>query len=520
VKPRHLVWLLLALDAGIVAWLLLDHSAARRDDSAAHLRNALLAYQALTPPRAASLPVLLRCYRTYPYPPLCYLLAVPFMWVFGVNAQACALSNLVFYDLGLWAVWRLGTRLWDERVGLLAAFLTGAGTLLVSQAQEFYVDAAVFGLAALLVLAVVEADGGRDGRWTMVTGLAVGLGLLAKYSFVLLAAGPLALLIAGAAGADFTARRHVIRAALLAAVLTVPWYAINAPLMAQFAKANLQSGPSELNVPPWHVASLLFYARDVYQHQFFVPLSLVCLLGLLTQARPRGDARRRVLGVYLLVGYALFTLVRVKSTRYTPPLTFPLALYGAAWLASRPRPKPWLAAAAALTAINFVAAVSGPARDHAWELDLWPGGPPLLRTNLFNPAPWEPAMERVAARTVDLARTWPGVSRVVITRPLGKWGWLPLSLAYYLDRAEVLAGNHAWPPPHWVEPVFDARWESRPPLSLADDAANRFILVQDCPPIAEFINGLRARPDWAEDGAQDLPDGSRMLLFARRRPGF
>jgi 4-amino-4-deoxy-L-arabinose transferase-like glycosyltransferase len=512
---RRLAWLVLGLDAVLLAWLALDHTAAPHDDAAAHLRNALLAYQALVPPRPASLPTLLHCYRTYPYPPLVYVLAALPMAVFGVQARVCALVNLVFYDLGLWAVWRLGRKLWGEPAGLLAAGLMAADVMLLHQCQQFYVDAAVFGLAALLLLAAVESDGGRRGGWTVAAGAAVGLGMLAKWSFLLLAVGPLAMMLAsrprgGPEGA--AARRNLVRAALAAMILTVPWYCANLPLLVAFSRQTLALAPTELNVPVWQPASLAFYAVDLCRHQFGLLLALPCWLGAAAARRREPDAGRRLVKVYFLTSYVLLTLIRVKSARYGPPLDFVPALWGAAWLAGRSRSRAWLAAAWVLAAVNLAAGLGGPPNAVPWRLELWPGGPALLTTNRFVPAPWEPSLERAAAIAVGRAQAWRAPARAVIIGPQSTWGWTAMGAAYYLDRAQTVAAGHRWPPPQWLTPAFDGHWETHPPLSLCDDERNRLILVQEHPNLAPFIAGLRARADWPEVGRVVLPDGTALAI--------
>ncbi|MBI2302815.1 MAG: glycosyltransferase family 39 protein [Armatimonadetes bacterium] len=186
-----LTGLLAAQAVNLLLWLRVDQAGAPQVDSATQLRNALLFHQALTPPTPGSLLDCLQLHRNYPYPPLMYVLSVPFQWILGPSSDACALAGVTMYLLGLAAVYRLGARLWCERVGLAAAVVAGSGSVLLFQTEQLSLDSGVFALVAWLLVACVESDGGRHGGWIAGAGALCGLGMVCKTSFVVYGLAPL-----------------------------------------------------------------------------------------------------------------------------------------------------------------------------------------------------------------------------------------------------------------------------------------------------------------------------------------
>src|SRR5262249_26675394 len=95
----------------------------------------------------------------------------------------------------LWAVWRLGRELLAPGLALLAALSVAGGPFFTYDTAEFNNNVVLNACWAAVVLCCHRAlRTGRTGWWLRV-GLAVGLGMLSKYTLVFLLAPLLAFLV-------------------------------------------------------------------------------------------------------------------------------------------------------------------------------------------------------------------------------------------------------------------------------------------------------------------------------------
>jgi 4-amino-4-deoxy-L-arabinose transferase-like glycosyltransferase len=123
-------------------------------------------------------------------PPLITVLPTPFFLLLGRNAHVAYGMNLVFMAILFGAVFCIGRRYWDTRVGLLAVYITGTMPLLYGLSRWFMTD---FGLAALVCLAIyflISSHYFDDPRKTFLLGVTCGIGLLMKVTSPLYVALP------------------------------------------------------------------------------------------------------------------------------------------------------------------------------------------------------------------------------------------------------------------------------------------------------------------------------------------
>jgi 4-amino-4-deoxy-L-arabinose transferase-like glycosyltransferase len=124
------------------------------------------------------------------YPPLFHLSAAAFFALFGISADAAAMTNAVYLAVLLFSIYGIGRHLYDEATGLLAACLVSLFPILFNLARYTYIDFAMLALVALSVLLLLKSNGFRDRRWAYLLGVALGLGLLAKWVFAVFAGLP------------------------------------------------------------------------------------------------------------------------------------------------------------------------------------------------------------------------------------------------------------------------------------------------------------------------------------------
>lgn len=266
--------------------------------------------------------------------------------------------SALFDTGGIVFLFLIGQRLYDNKVGLLAAALLALSVLNIQLAHFYTVDtfANLFILATFYFFLRALAS----GRWFeyALTGLLFGLGLASKLSVLTLAAPILVGL-----GVDFyqRARQHNLRAVLphsLVQLLTVGvlaaltfrvaqpiafagpgfWnWSLNPQWLGDIAnQENLLSGNADLPwVQQWTDRSVLFPLYNLVVWGMGVPLGLASIAGFALAAFAL--VRRRTLPyllplVYVSVTFVYHSLTFVKFMRYFLPIYPFLILFAAYFL--------------------------------------------------------------------------------------------------------------------------------------------------------------------------------------------
>ena len=135
------------------------------------------------------------------HPPLYYWLLHGWMRLFGEGEIAVRSLSVVASVLLVAVVYRLGTRLFNARVGLLAAFIAAVSPFQIYYAQETRMYALLALLGALTAWACVElarasVNDAPSVGWALLYVLGATLGLYTHYAFpVILVATNLAFLV-------------------------------------------------------------------------------------------------------------------------------------------------------------------------------------------------------------------------------------------------------------------------------------------------------------------------------------
>ena len=164
--------------------------------------------------------------------PLISLLPLPLYGVFGPGERVAVWANLPLAAIAAWAWYRAAAEWWRAHPrGRDAAMLGGALTALVPLAyglsRLFFAETLVSCLLALFAWRCAAAK--RDDRVEGVRlGVLLGLGLLAKVTFPLFAAGFVW-------SARERLKSHARFALSVAALIAATWYAANAPYVLGFA---------------------------------------------------------------------------------------------------------------------------------------------------------------------------------------------------------------------------------------------------------------------------------------------
>ncbi len=207
-------------------------------DRPKHLVSTLIFDQALHPVSVVTLFKVFSLNLGY-YPPLFPLSVVPLYRLFGVSPTAAGMVNAGYMLVLLFSAYAIGRRLYSVKVGLLSAFLVSTFPFLFCMAHYTYLDYALTAWIALGAALLLATDGFQRAGYSVLFGIALGLGMLTKWTPALFLAGPLALVAwRGGVPADAWRGLHELRlpwreavaAVAAGVVVTWLWYAPNADL--------------------------------------------------------------------------------------------------------------------------------------------------------------------------------------------------------------------------------------------------------------------------------------------------
>jgi len=281
------------------------------------------------------------------FPPLIFLVALLFVQLFGLTADATIFSGLVF-SLILYAATYLLARHWLHR----AAALTAATLVLVfpvnlALSRLFFTDYAQLAFVALSLALLVDRRVFRTPARAASLGLVLGAGMLVKWTFPIFIAAPLLVRLLvpelsqrhreSPGGPDRALRLPValVVCAAAACLVALPWYLANPQaISSRFALAT-QQNPS--NLPGGLRLDLLYYPRMI-PWMVSWPGLLLCLAGL------GGMLRRQRRGVLFLFcssvpALLIFSLMPAHWPRYLVPILPAAAVLAAAWLPATGRPR-------------------------------------------------------------------------------------------------------------------------------------------------------------------------------------
>jgi hypothetical protein len=123
------------------------------------------------------------------YPPI-GLVASAFYALFGRQHDAAVFSQFVFTLALLTAVFHLGARLANRRVGLLAAWLLAVSPAPVELTRQYLLEWPLTAFSVLATWFLLASDSFINKRLAIAAGLAVGAAALSKQTFFLFLAGP------------------------------------------------------------------------------------------------------------------------------------------------------------------------------------------------------------------------------------------------------------------------------------------------------------------------------------------
>ncbi len=388
--------------------------------------------------------------------------------------RAVVWLNLAYLFVLIAAAGRLSWRLGGAGPAAAVLVCLGLSPGLLYKFREIFPDLALAALTTLTYALLVESEFFQRRRVALLVGLCAGLAVLSKWGAVLY------LLPAVLSGLRDAGRRRNLYLALgVAALLCLPWYAINSVQMLPRIWASATMGHEQGNPLTWTWANWLFYWRYIVAC-FSLPAALLMLGGSVLalerwrRAGRRWNAPQIWLAGWLAFSYLFCTVIPSKDDRYFMPAVAALPVLGLSGL-----PVPALLLAGGLAVFN-VGALRVPSS-----------------------ADWH--CEDIL-RAAENRRRGPfaAISLVANHRYLNGTS-LPW-LARHMGLARLYMGGHQTEIPEWADFVVFKTADIGPFLSAAT------LAIAD----RERASGGLFHRVYREVESWPLPDGSRAILYELR----
>jgi hypothetical protein len=346
---------LTVLFAAATCWWLSRNRGIPVYDAGAHLNLAIGAYEALR-----SGHVLKAFTESTPYPPLVHVVGALGIFVGGVGVAPPIIAvNLVFVSLLALGSYRVGCLAFGPFAGVLAVVFVLGSPLNIEEFHELMLDAPEAAMVAVALWAILATERFSRVKVSALAGVAVGLGMLSKETFVFFVAGVAA---ATAVRGGRRAWRGVAVFAAVALVIALPWYAYELSTIHALAGEALGSTTSELQavgIAPPRLSRVNFewYFWSFLNRQLYLPLFAFSAVGWIWTTA--NFARRRTVGQFApelafgaFTAWLALTETYVHDSRYGVPMVVYLAIFGVGWVSQLPRaPRAVMATALVLVAL-------------------------------------------------------------------------------------------------------------------------------------------------------------------------
>ncbi len=285
---------------------------------AAHLSGALHVYDAVAAGGPGALLRLPTEHLTGFYPPFYHTVIAGAWSVFGRTVRVARLANLLAIGVLMLATYGIGSFVVSRWTAAVAAVLVTFYPLMLWLSRETLIDYWVTTMVAVAFWTLLKTEGFSNTRWSILFGVAAGLGMLTKWTFVFFLILP----------AIWLARRNYRNAAIaagIAALLTAYWYIPSLPVLRQFLEINTAGGVFEGDPERLSFEAIVFYIRALEGYQLFLPLFVAFIAGLVT-LKKRMNPRWVPILLWISGGWLGLLLFRNKDPRYSVPLLPAVAL--------------------------------------------------------------------------------------------------------------------------------------------------------------------------------------------------
>ncbi|HLN89154.1 MAG TPA: glycosyltransferase family 39 protein, partial [Candidatus Binatia bacterium] len=274
------------------------------------------------------------------YPPIFDLVTTGYFQVFGVNQVAGRLVAITFSLLAIVLMFEFTKRTYGQRNALVAGILLGTMPGFFWLSRVTMLETMLIFFFTLVMFTFYSWITKDTNKALIFSGLALGIGVLAKYQVIVAAIAMLLTIL-------FLSRKRLklslakfILILVIVVLVVVPWFAMiyhyNGITKFQTLQYVMSEGgqdrPAYSNrfqpIPVYYLTEMTWPFKDLAVHPISVPIFALglCGLGLFAYRRKKQDV---FFLTWFIVIYVFFTLIPNRQWRYVTPL-FPILAISAA----------------------------------------------------------------------------------------------------------------------------------------------------------------------------------------------
>ena len=277
------------------------------------------------------------------YPPIFDLITTVYFLLFGVNEVVGRLVAVTFSLLAIWLLYELTKRTYGQKNALIAAVLLGTMPGFFWLSRVTLLETTLIFFFTLVMFSFYSWITKDTYKTLLFSGIALGIGILAKYQILVAAIAMLLSIL-------FLARKRLkislakfLLICLIMVLVVVPWffmiYHYNGITKFQTLQYVMTEGgqdrPAYSNrfqpIPVYYLVEMTWPFNDIPVHPISLPIFVLglCGLGLFAYRRKKQDI---FFLTWFLVVYVFFTIIPNRQWRYVTPLFPILAISASAFI--------------------------------------------------------------------------------------------------------------------------------------------------------------------------------------------
>jgi 4-amino-4-deoxy-L-arabinose transferase-like glycosyltransferase len=274
------------------------------------------------------------------YPPLFDIITFFSFKTFGISLFTARLPAVFFAVLSLWAVFELANYMYNGKIALLSAVMLGIMPGFFWLSSYAMLETILIFFVTISLLCFYRWLNTHQDRMLALSGLALGLGFLAKYQTPIVAGLIMIFSIIVFTRKPMKVAFKKFSKGIIAAVLVVaPWIIIafqvyKSEFLGQWFYVLQVGNPGRSVYSTRFPLPIFYFIEMVWPHNDFHPISIFCysigLTGLAWMAYRRRHQDKYLL-LWFAVVYIFFTIIVNKDWRYVTPL-FPTVAIAASTL--------------------------------------------------------------------------------------------------------------------------------------------------------------------------------------------
>ena len=280
------------------------------------------------------------------YPPFYHISTVPFYIVFGNNYDSALLTNLFFLFILIVSSFFIGKKLYNAEAGLVISFIISTIPIHSLLMRDYLIDFSLSAMVALGFVLLLYTDHFENIKYSLLFGLAFGLGILTKWSYPIYLIIPLCYSLYTFFRKNFYEKKNynkiknIVFPLILTIVTASIWYIFSKikiliPTILMYSKKGFVEGDPSFSSTSGltHYFNIIINDYSFFYFIIFV-ISMIFLIKNFKESKTKTMLLLQIVFIYIF-----FTILSNKDARYILPVYIFLALFAGEFITNLDKKK-------------------------------------------------------------------------------------------------------------------------------------------------------------------------------------